>query len=227
MRAGLVWCADASPRFAIQRNCTKCHRPWADRCKTCALGAGAFQLQVPPWPRTNSAAMAKPKTGAPLRPALKRLNRCSCALWRQAGAGVGDLDDQPCHPRAHSDFAGLPLGHDGLAGIAHKVGRSPGTAVRDRRALHGRGYLGKTQVRLVRKRSLSSRRQRLAQRQPATGRAGFFGFAKGQRAFAQMHRTGDGVHQLGRKRATTGSSLHLDAVGEQVAPRSGYCANHG
>ena len=49
----------------------------------------------PPWARTSSAAMARPSPEPPGRPEVwNASNRCSRALRRHAGAGVGNLQDR-------------------------------------------------------------------------------------------------------------------------------------
>ena len=69
----------------------------------------------PPWARTSSAAMARPKPGAAARvEPWNASNRCSRALRREARAGVGHLD--------HHHRALAPPGDADL--VAHRIVRA-------------------------------------------------------------------------------------------------------
>jgi hypothetical protein len=87
-------------------------------------GPVSTSSSVPPWPRTISAAMARPRPEPALaRAAVERLEQVIERLFRQAGPGVATSIRQPPSRSDpdDADLARLARGRDGLARVAHEV----------------------------------------------------------------------------------------------------------
>ena len=157
------------------------------------------------------------------RAALERREQVVARLGGQAGAGVADTDPpgRIRVARAQFDRSRRAGRLDRLARVAHEVRQHPMQLLAVRPHGQARRHIGDERD----ARRLAARRQPLAldhvldqRTQRDMGQRGrrLFGLAKGQRAFAQVHRPADRADQLWRGARHGGILAVFHPVGEKL-----------